>query len=63
MMNLDVAIGRWKQWKGCLWELWAECVDSDGAWLSGNHDFLAGVMQEYYGKEQDKVSSEHDGVH
>ncbi|WP_246859726.1 CsbD family protein [Dickeya oryzae] len=63
MVNLDVAIGRWKQLKGCLWALWAEYVDSDDAWVSGNHDFLAGVMQEYYGKEQDEVSSRHDRLH
>ncbi|SLM61656.1 hypothetical protein, induced by NaCl salt stress [Dickeya aquatica] len=63
MLNLDIVIGRWKQWKGGLWALWADYVDSESAWLAGNHDFLAGVMQEYYGKSQDKVSLEDDRLH
>lgn len=63
MMNSDIVIGKWKQWRGSLWELWAEWFDSDAVWLAGNSDFLAGVLQEHYGKEQDKVSSERHTTH
>ncbi|HGM7059281.1 TPA: CsbD family protein [Serratia marcescens] len=56
-MNSDIIVGRWKQLKGQVWQAWAEWSGSDYAWLAGSNDFLAGVLQEDYGRERDAVSS------
>ncbi len=57
-MNSGIIVGRWKQLKGQVWQAWAEWSGSDYAWLAGSNDFLAGVLQEDYGRERDAVSSE-----
>ncbi|WON77595.1 stress-response protein [Serratia sp. UGAL515B_01] len=57
-MNSDIIVGRWKQLKGQLWQVWAEFSGNDYAWLSGSNGFLSGVLQEDYGKEQEALSSE-----
>ncbi len=57
-MNSDIIVGRWKQLKGQVWQAWAEWSASDCVWLAGSNDFLAGVLQEDYGRERDAVSSE-----
>ncbi|MCP1107847.1 stress-response protein [Serratia nevei] len=57
-MNSDIIVGRWKQLKGQVWQAWAAGGGSDGAWLAGSNDFLAGVLQEDYGRARDAVSSE-----
>ncbi|BEM85432.1 stress-response protein [Serratia marcescens] len=57
-MNSDIIVGRWKQLKGQVWQAWAEWSGNDCAWLAGSNDFLAGVLQEDYGRERDAVSSE-----
>lgn len=51
-MNNDIVAGRWKQWKGLMWLLWAEWFDSVSAWLTGNSDWFSGMLQEDYGKIQ-----------
>ena len=56
-MNSDIIIGRWKQWKGQVWQALAEFSGSDYAWLSGSNDCLSGVLQEDYGREQEELSS------
>jgi uncharacterized protein YjbJ (UPF0337 family) len=56
-MNSDIIIGRWKQWKGQVWQAWAEFSGSDYAWLVGSNDCLSGVLQEDYGREQEELSS------
>jgi len=57
-MNSDIIVGRWKQLKGQVWQALAEWSGSDWVWLAGSNDFLAGVLQEDYGRERDAVSSE-----
>ena len=56
-MNSDIILGRWKQLKGRVCQALAEWSDSDCIWLMGSNDCLSGVLQEDYGREQDKVSS------
>lgn len=55
-MNSDIITGKWKQWKGQVWLLWAEWFDSDSAWLMGNNDWFSGMLQEDYGKAQQHTS-------
>ncbi|RLM24484.1 stress-response protein [Brenneria alni] len=62
-MNSDIVVGKWKQWKGNFWSMWAEWFDSDCAWLEGNNGYLSGVLQEGYGKEHEEVSSEKTVLH
>ncbi|HEJ7026376.1 TPA: stress-response protein [Serratia marcescens] len=57
-MNSDIIVGRWKQLKGQVWQALAEWSGCDCVWLAGSNDFLAGVLQEDYGRERDAVSSE-----
>mgnify|MGYP000978978839 FL=1 len=51
-MNSDIIVGKYKQWKGQLWLIWAEWFDSDCAWVAGNNDWFSGILQEDYGREQ-----------
>lgn len=55
-MNSDIVAGKWKQWKGQMALMWAEWFDNDDAWMSGSNDWLSGILQEDYGREQ------HDGA-
>lgn len=51
-MNIDIVVGILKQWKGQLWLMWADCFDSDCAWMAGSNDWLSGILQEDFGREQ-----------
>jgi len=51
-MNSDIIVGKYKQWKGQLWSIWAEWFDNDCAWVAGNNDWFSGILQEDYGREQ-----------
>lgn len=62
-MNSDIVVGKWKQLKGNFLAMWAEWFDSDCAWLEGNNGYLSGVLQEDYGKEYEKTSSEKSVLH
>ncbi|MEC5320474.1 stress-response protein [Brenneria populi subsp. brevivirga] len=62
-MNSDIVVGKWKQLKGNFLAMWAEWFDSDCAWLEGNNGYLSGVLQEDYGKEYEKASSEKRVIH
>lgn len=62
-MNSDIFVGKWKQFKGRVWLMLAEMVDSDSVWLAGSNECLSGVLQEDYGREQYKVSSESSPMH
>ncbi|QKJ85730.1 Stress-response protein [Paramixta manurensis] len=57
-MNSDIVVGKWKQLKGQMTQWWAEWFDDDSAWMTGNNDWLSGILQEDYGKRQEGVSSE-----
>lgn len=58
MMNSDIIVGRLKQWKGSFRLWWAEIADSEDEYFAGNSDWLSGILQEDYGKEQERVSCE-----
>lgn len=57
-MNIDIVIGILKQWKGHLQLMWADCFDSDCAWMAGSSDWLSGILQEDYGREQNPPRNE-----
>ncbi|KAA8999485.1 stress-response protein [Affinibrenneria salicis] len=56
-MNSDIVAGKWKQWKGHFWSIWAEWFDSDCAWFEAHNDYLSGIVQEDYGREQERSAS------
>ena len=56
-MNSDIIVGRWKQLKGGYGRRGPNGPAAI-ARLAGSNDFLAGVLQEDYGRERDAVSSE-----
>lgn len=62
-MNSDIVAGKWKQLKGQVWLVWAELFDSDDAWFTGSNDYLSGMLQEDYGREQERVSSKTSSTH
>ena len=62
MMNSDIILGRLKQWKGSLRLWWDEMAGIEDEFFAGNSDWLSGILQEDYGKEQERVSSE-SGTH
>ncbi|MBK5143200.1 stress-response protein [Budviciaceae bacterium BWR-B9] len=57
-MNSDIILGRLKQWKGSIRLWWAEMAGIEDEFFAGNSDWLSGILQEDYGKEQERVSSE-----
>lgn len=57
-MNSDIIVGRLKQWKGSIRLWWADIADSEGEYFAGNSDWLSGILQEDYGKEQERIFSE-----
>jgi uncharacterized protein YjbJ (UPF0337 family) len=56
-MNSDIVIGRWNQLKGLMFQAWSQVSGSDCAWLAASNNSFSGVLQEDYGKEQERVSS------
>ncbi|WP_407936322.1 CsbD family protein [Limnobaculum parvum] len=58
MMNSDIILGRLKQWKGSIRLWWAEMAGIEDEFFAGNSDWLSGILQEDYGKEQERASSE-----
>jgi len=59
-MNWDKIEGNWTQMKGRVKEAWGDITDSDLQKIEGKRDRLAGILQERYGKEKDKVDKEID---
>jgi len=60
-MNWDQVEGSWTQMKGRIKEAWGDITDSDLQKIEGKRDRLAGILQERYGMEKDKVEKEIDG--
>lgn len=58
MMNSDIILGRLKQWKGSFREWWAEFAGMENEYFAGNSDWLSGLLQEDYGKEQERLDLE-----
>jgi uncharacterized protein YjbJ (UPF0337 family) len=51
-MNKNVLEGKWKQLRGSIRERWGELTNDDLDQIAGNHERLAGVLQEKYGYTQ-----------
>jgi len=59
-MNEDVLKGKWKQIKGTLREKWGQLTDDDLDIAEGNSEYLAGKIQERYGRNKDEARKEVD---
>lgn len=57
-MNEDQIKGNWKQIKGNLKEKWGKLTDDEIIESDGRADFLAGKIQERYGKTKDMALEE-----
>lgn len=63
MMNSDIILGRLKQWKGSFRLWWAELAGIEDEFFAGNSDLLSGMLQEDYGIEMERVSSQNNIHH
>lgn len=57
-MNQDMIQGKWKQLKGSLKAKWGKLTDDDVARAEGNHEYLAGRLQERYGWNREQADKE-----
>ena len=57
-MNQDVIQGQWQQLKGSLKSKWGKLTDDDLSRAQGNHEYLAGRLQERYGWQKDQAERE-----
>jgi uncharacterized protein YjbJ (UPF0337 family) len=57
-MNQDIIQGKWTQLKGSLKNKWGKLTDDDLSRADGNHQYLAGRLQERYGWEKDRAERE-----
>lgn len=57
-MNDEQIKGNWKQIKGNLKEKWGKLTDNEIIESEGKRDFLAGKIQERYGKTKDSALEE-----
>lgn len=57
-MNQDMIQGKWKQLKGSLKAKWGKLTDDDVARTEGNHEYLAGRLQERYGWNREQADKE-----
>jgi uncharacterized protein YjbJ (UPF0337 family) len=57
-MNEDQIKGNWKQIKGNIKEKWGHLTDNEIIESEGRRDFLAGKIQERYGKTKDAALEE-----
>ena len=57
-MNEDVLKGQWKQFKGKMKEWWGDLTDDDVQRIDGNRDTLVGALQQRYGYEKERATSE-----
>ncbi len=54
-MNLDIAEGKWKQFKADARTKWAELTDGDLEKVAGKKDKFIGLLQEKYGKTKEEA--------
>lgn len=59
-MNEDIIKGKWKQLKGSLKAKWGDLTDDDLDIAEGNSDYLAGKIQERYGRTKEEARREID---
>ena len=57
-MNQDVIQGQWQQLKGSLKSKWGKLTDDDLSRAQGDHQYLAGKLQERYGWHKDQAERE-----
>lgn len=57
-MNSDVFKGQWKQLKGDIKMRWNKLTDDDVESIDGAIEKLKGRLQERYGWERERVSTE-----
>lgn len=57
-MNWDQISGNWKQFTGKIKEKWGKLTDDDLTVVAGKRDQLAGVLQQRYGFEKERVETE-----
>ena len=57
-MNSDVFKGQWKQLKGDIKMRWNKLTDDDLEAIDGAMEKLEGRLQERYGWEKDRISTE-----
>lgn len=59
-MNKEIFKGQWKQLKGKAKEQWGKLTDDDLDKIDGRRDYLAGKIQEKYGKSKEEAEKEVD---
>lgn len=57
-MNTDQIKGNWKQIKGIFKAKWGELTEDEYVESEGELEFLAGKIQERYGKTKDQAMEE-----
>ena len=57
-MNQDVIQGQWQQIKGSIKAKWGKLTDDDLSRAQGDHQYIAGKLQERYGWQKDQVERE-----
>jgi uncharacterized protein YjbJ (UPF0337 family) len=57
-MNKDIIEGKWEQLKGQAKAKWGDLTDDELAEAKGNAQFLAGKVQERYGKTKEEAEAE-----
>ncbi len=54
-MNVDIAEGKWKQFKADVRTKWGELTDGDVDQIGGKKDKFVGKLQEKYGKTKEEA--------
>lgn len=57
-MNKDTMAGKWEQMKGKAKEKWGDLTDDELLEAKGNAQYLAGKVQEKYGKTKEEAEKE-----
>ena len=57
-MNKDTIAGNWKQLKGKIQAKWGDLTDDDFQVAEGNAEYLAGKLQDKYGRHRERADKE-----
>ena len=57
-MNKDIIEGKWEQLKGQAKAKWGDLTDDELTEAKGNAQYLAGKVQERYGKTKEEAEAE-----
>ncbi len=58
--NWDSITGKWKQYMGEVKKKWGKLTDDELMQINGNHDLLAGKLQERYGIAKEQADNQID---